>query len=90
MFRMGTNNMADSVKEKLIMVTIELITGGGGNIEDITTRAIAQKAGVGVGLVNYHFQTKDNLIEICVGRIIRNVISVFLLQSSSQIKKEHI
>jgi AcrR family transcriptional regulator len=36
-----------------------------------------KKSEVGVGLINYHFQTKENLIEICVQRIIGNVIMNF-------------
>ncbi len=68
---------ADDIKEKLIDVTTKLITESAGDIDSITTRMIAKKANVGVGLVNYHFQTKENLIEICVQRIIRKVISSF-------------
>lgn len=68
---------SDQAKEKIIAVTTQLIESSGGNIDEITTRAIADKAGVGVGLVNYHFQTKENLIEICVQRIIGNVIGSF-------------
>lgn len=68
---------AEEIKEKIIQVTTELITESDGNAEKITTRAIAEKAQVGVGLINYHFQTKEHLIEICVQRIINNVIHSF-------------
>lgn len=54
-----------------------LIMNGDGSIEKITTRAIAEQAGVGLGLVNYHFQNKDRLIELCVQRIIAGVIGGF-------------
>ncbi len=64
-------------KEKIIRITTELIRESAGNISAITTRAIAERAGIGVGLVNYHFQTKENLITICVQRIINQVISGF-------------
>ena len=67
----------DDIKEKLIQVTTELISDSDGNAQHITTRAIAEKAQVGVGLINYHFQTKEHLIEICVQRMIGNVISAF-------------
>ena len=63
------------VKERMIRATSSLITNGEGNIEDITTRMIAEKANIGIGLINYHFQSKDHLIEICVQRMIQNVIS---------------
>ncbi|MGL6198699.1 MAG: TetR/AcrR family transcriptional regulator [Lachnospiraceae bacterium] len=68
---------SDQAKEIIISKTIELIENSTGNIDEITTRTIAEKANVGVGLINYHFQTKDNLIEICVQRIIGKVISTF-------------
>ena len=66
-----------NVKEHIISVTTELIQQSNGNITDITTRDIASKANVGVGLINYHFQSKDNLITICVQRIIREVVQSF-------------
>lgn len=65
-----------SVKEKIIDSTIELI-GECVSIESVTIRDIATKAGVGVGLINYHFQTKDNLINQCVQKIIGNIIENF-------------
>jgi len=68
---------SDDVKEKIINITTELITNGNGNIDEITTRKIAEEANIGIGLINYHFQTKDNLVEICVQRIIGKVISDF-------------
>lgn len=63
-------------REKLIEATTELIRQYG-NIEDVTIRDITARAGVGVGLVNYHFQTKENLVNQCIQRIISQVISQF-------------
>lgn len=68
---------SEYVRQKIIDVTIDLVNNSNGAIEAITTRAISEKAGVGVGLINYHFQTKENLIEICVQRIIGTVIAKF-------------
>ena len=68
---------SEEVKEKIIEVTISLIHESAGDVAEINTRAIAEKAHVGIGLINYHFQTKENLIEICVERMIGKVISVF-------------
>lgn len=64
------------VKEKIIEATIELI-GACHSIESVTVRDIAAKAGVGVGLINYHFQTKENLINQCVQKMIGNTIDNF-------------
>lgn len=68
---------SEDVRQKIIDVTIDLINNSNGAIEAITTRAIAEKASIGVGLINYYFQTKENLIEICVQRIIGTVITKF-------------
>jgi AcrR family transcriptional regulator len=38
-----------------------LIAESGGDIARWTVRAIAERAQVGAGLINYHFQTKENL-----------------------------
>jgi len=64
-------------KKAIVDATIELIQEIGGNVEELTIRAIAERSNVGVGLINYHFQTKNNLIEVSVQRIIGDVISNF-------------
>jgi AcrR family transcriptional regulator len=68
---------SDELKEKIIEVTTEMIISSNGDIEKVTTRGIAEKVGIASGHINYHFQTKENLIEICIQRIIGNVISNF-------------
>ena len=60
----------DEAKESIIQATIELIEVSDGNIRNITARSIADKGGVSLGLINYHFGSKDNLITICCNRII--------------------
>jgi AcrR family transcriptional regulator len=64
-------------KERIIDATIILINEGEGDVSAINMRAIAEKANVGIGMVNYHFQTKERLVEICVERIIGREISAF-------------
>lgn len=64
-----------AIKEKLIDITIDLIKEKNGDIDKITIRDIAKRADVGVGLINYHFQNKKNLLDICVKQIISGVIS---------------
>ncbi len=68
---------SDRTKENIIQQTIALIRESNGAVEDITIRVIAQRAGVGVGLVNHYFQSKDHLIEVCVQTIIGGVIRAF-------------
>jgi len=68
---------SELAKEKIIEVTIDLIQKANGETHKITTRSIAKGAGVGIGLINYHFESKSKLIEICVQRIISDVIKSF-------------
>lgn len=62
------------VKNQMIEAAIELIEQSDGNIKSVTSRMIAEKAGVGLGLINYHFGSKDNLITECVQRIIGRLV----------------
>jgi AcrR family transcriptional regulator len=64
-------------REEIIKAATELIGESRGSIEEITTRAIAERARVGVGLVNYHFQTKEKLLELCVQQLIGSFIAQF-------------
>ena len=67
----------EEVKEAIIKATTELIEESDGNINSITARAIADKSNVALGLINYHFGSKDKLIDICVQRIISKVLMNF-------------
>ncbi|OBR67956.1 hypothetical protein A7K91_18665 [Paenibacillus oryzae] len=67
----------EEAKTAIFNAAMELIHASEGNVDEITTRMIAEKAGVGVGLINYHFQTKDRLIEGCVQTIIHHVTGNF-------------
>lgn len=70
-----TNN----VKEKIIHTATELIQEYNGDVAKITLRKISERANVGLGLINYHFGSKEQLITICVQRIINNVVMCFSL-----------
>lgn len=65
------------VKETIINAATELIEQSDGDINSITARAIAEKSGVALGLINYHFESKESLISICVQRIINKVLMRF-------------
>ena len=76
--KFNQNADVDAVKENIIDATTELIRKSNGNLNQVTIRNIAQQANVSIGLVNYHFKSKETLIEICVGRIIEQVIHSFI------------
>lgn len=64
-------------KETIIQSTIDLIHEKGEQMDSITVREIAQKANVGLGLINYYFGSKDKLIELCVERIVNGIVDAF-------------
>lgn len=66
-----------NLKETIIHATTELIQECNGDVDKITLRKIAERAGVGLGLINYHFGSKEQLIVLCVQRIINNVVACF-------------
>lgn len=61
---MGEND----AKERLIDVTIKMICKGKKSSE-ITVKEITEEAELGNGMVNYHFQSKDNLIRLAVKKV---------------------
>lgn len=79
-----------NVKEHIINVTTELLERYGGDTKRITARIIAEKAGIGLGLINYHFGSKDNLITICVQRIIEKVVADFKMEKDFETDKERL
>jgi AcrR family transcriptional regulator len=67
--------MKQDIKQKIIQDTIRLIEGKDSRLMDITVRDICHEAGISISQINYHFQTKENLIAQCVQVIIGDVIS---------------
>ena len=57
---------SENTKQKIIDATLELLRETG-KTDEVSVRKIVQKAGIkGVGIINYHFGTKDNLISEAV------------------------
>lgn len=55
-------------RDRIIQATIELLKEVS-EVENVTVRIIAQRANVGVGLINYHFHSRDNLLSIAIGSL---------------------
>lgn len=55
-----------SAKQKIFQTALELLDSEE-NADSITTRQIAQKAGVNLALVNYYYQSKGNLLSQAAG-----------------------
>lgn len=79
-----------NVKNRIIEATTELIEQYHGNIKDITARMIATKANIGLGLINYHFGSKEKLITECVQRIIGKVVKEFHMTKQYETDKERL
>lgn len=71
--------MAD-IKESIIKETTKLIEEKNGDLKSVTARAIAKRCGIALGLINYHFKSKDRLIELCVQRIVNRILFCFCSQ----------
>ena len=54
--------MSDTEARDKIIQAVRDLLGEGCAAEDITVRRIAQRAGVGIGTVSYHFHSKDRLV----------------------------
>ncbi|QOR36506.1 TetR/AcrR family transcriptional regulator [Clostridium sp. 'deep sea'] len=68
--------MKKNIKQSIINETINLINAND-DVSKITIRDICKATGVGTGLINYHFKSKENLIACCVQQIIGDVIQQF-------------
>ena len=64
-----------STKERIIRVTMDMIAEEG--LQNITIRKIAARAGVNVAAVNYHFGSKDVLINEALRNVIDQLKSAF-------------
>ena len=62
-----------SAKDKIFQAAMELVTEGKTD-QQITTREIASKAGVNLALVNYYYQSKENLLSQVVGTMMGDII----------------
>ena len=59
-----------TAKDRIFQAAVDLLNEET-NPDDITVRRIAERAGVGIGAVNYHFQSKDNLLNQAVGALMQ-------------------
>jgi AcrR family transcriptional regulator len=57
----------DQDSRQSILDTAKTLLDEAADIDKITVRQIAERAGVGIGLINYHFKSRDNLLRIAIG-----------------------
>lgn len=61
-----------STKENIILTVIRLLELK--DVDEISTSDIAKEAEVAVGLINYHFKSKENLLEVAIDYFINETI----------------
>ncbi|MEL7657677.1 MAG: TetR/AcrR family transcriptional regulator [Bacillota bacterium] len=70
-------NSKEQVTQQLIIDTAKALLEETDDVEKITVRQIAERANVGIGLINYHFKSKDNLLSIAIGDTMAKIILDF-------------
>ena len=74
---------AKETKDKIIKCTTDLILERGGDISNVTIRTIAARAGIGVGLTNHYFESKEQLIEECIEGVFAELFEMLAGESKS-------
>ncbi|MDR0493311.1 MAG: TetR/AcrR family transcriptional regulator [Nitrososphaerota archaeon] len=70
------NHIEQDLRQKIIDTTKTLLDEVE-DIEKITIRQIAKRANVGIGLINYHFKSKNNLLSMAIGDVMKQTITKF-------------
>ena len=70
------NFIEQDLRQKILNTTKAMLDETD-DIAKITVRQIAERAGVGIGLINYHFKSKDNLLSIAIGDVMEQAIAKF-------------
>ena len=76
-------------KEQLVSATIKLLSEAE-EPSEITARQIAAEAGTNLAMINYYFKSKDELLNIAIGRIIENSAEKFRTPSADIPPKEQL
>lgn len=64
---------AETARERMLRVTTELLLEGKAP-QEITVKEIIERADVGMGMVNYHFQTKEHLVALAIEQFMSFVV----------------
>ncbi len=69
-------------KERIFKIATDMLRDSPEQIDRITVRQIAERARVGIGSINYHFGSRDNLLSLAIGGILAQTANGFLEQKS--------
>ncbi|UQA59913.1 TetR/AcrR family transcriptional regulator [Polyangium aurulentum] len=73
-------------RERIIEAAIEVVAREG--LETLTVRAIALRAGVNVGAINYYFGSKERLVEVVLARTLENGLAGQLRELDALVQAE--
>ncbi len=63
---------------RIIKAAIEILDEVA-DVDKVTVRQVAERANVGIGLINYHFKTKNNLLSIAVTDYMAKMATNFVI-----------
>lgn len=66
-----------NTKDILIETTMELLKNCD-DLSEVTSRKITEKAGVNLAMINYNFDSKDELINIAIGKLLGDTANTYL------------
>ena len=72
----------DNAKEKILQAALDLLDSED-DAGKITTRQIAKKANVNLALINYYYQSKENLMVMAAGYKMGGIIEQVLIESNT-------
>lgn len=72
---MENSSKNGETKKQILNATVNLLKQG--RINDITVRKVASLAGANIGAINYHFGTKEKLVEEAIWEIFHPVEEVY-------------
>ena len=75
-------NPADQDLRQKIIDAAKAMLAEGEDVGKLTVRKIALRAGVGVGLINYHFGSKDNLLSMAIGDQMEHILARYAAQAN--------
>lgn len=73
---------SEDAKEKIMQATIELL-GKTDNPNSVTVRKIAERAGTGLGLINYYFTSRENLLYLAASKQMSSAADEFVKLTDS-------
>lgn len=83
--------MTEAVAREKILNAVKSLLDEGLPSEKITVRQIAQRAGVGIGTINYHFDTKEKLVfDAIIDRLQGHMASLIQDQSPADTPAERL